>query len=65
MKNGYFSIHFTNTVYTPSLFISSDVGPARWSVTMNSIVCFPTGRGAKNRTYPSAIPLDVPGGPNI
>ena len=32
-------------------------------MTLNSIVCFPTGRGAKNRTYPSAIPLDVPGGP--
>jgi hypothetical protein len=30
---------------------------------LNSIRCFPTGRGDKNRIYPSAIPLDVPGGP--
>lgn len=28
-------------------------------MTVNSIVCFPTGKGGKNRTYASAIPLDM------
>ena len=58
-----YNIHFINTVYFPSLIIGSDVGFERWPTTLNSITCFPTGRGAKNRLYPSDIPLDVPGGP--
>ena len=32
-------------------------------MTLNSITCFPTGSGGKNRVYASVIPLDVPAGP--
>ena len=58
-----FGIHFTKTVYSVSFY---QIRRRTGKVICDSefyIVCFPTGKGDKNRTYASVIPLDVPGGP--